>query len=176
LTNGTSGPKGPAERPLGSGTRPKFHKQVEETEVSQYVGEKGDESRSGIDAMEKKIAHLTLIEAAISRMGSNSFLLKGWSVTLVAALFALAAKDTKSSVVLIAYLPCLAFWALDGYFLWQEAIFRELYDVVRVLPEDKIDFSMRNEEVANRPDWLSRAFSKTAVLFHSMRSHSETSA
>jgi hypothetical protein len=55
--------------------------------------------------MEKKLAHLNLIQAVITRMGSNSFLLKGWSVTLVAALFALAAKDTKPALVLIAYLP-----------------------------------------------------------------------
>jgi hypothetical protein len=41
--------------------------------------------------MDAQIAHLQMIQAVITRMGSNSFLLKGWSVTLVAALFALAA-------------------------------------------------------------------------------------
>ncbi len=116
--------------------------------------------------MEKKLAHLNLIEAVISRMGSNSFLLKGWSVTLVAALFALAAKDAKPTLVLIAYLPGVAFWALDGYFLWQEALFRRLYDKVRGQAEDQIDFSMSTAGLTDLPHWLSQTFSKTLVLFH----------
>lgn len=78
-------------------------------------------------AHEKKIAHLTFIQGIITRMGSNSFLLKGWTVTLVAALFALAAKDSNKNFVLIAYFPIIVFWVLDGYFLYQERLFRELY-------------------------------------------------
>ena len=35
--------------------------------------------------MEKKIKHLEMIQAVIVRMGNNSFLLKGWSVTLISA-------------------------------------------------------------------------------------------
>jgi hypothetical protein len=116
--------------------------------------------------MEMKLAHLKLIQAVITRMGSNSFLLKGWSVTLVAALFALAAKDTKPALVLIAYLPGVVFWALDGYFLWQETLFRRLYDKVRELKEDQIDFSMSTGGLPDPPRWLPRTFSKTLVLFH----------
>lgn len=116
--------------------------------------------------MENKLAHLNMIQAIITRMGSNSFLLKGWSVTLVAALFALAAKDTKPALVLIAYLPALVFWALDGFFLWQETLFRRLYDSVRVLPEASIDFSLNTGTIANPPRWLARTFSRTLLLFH----------
>ncbi len=32
--------------------------------------------------MEQKIKHLEFIQAAINRMAGNSFLLKGWTVTL----------------------------------------------------------------------------------------------
>jgi hypothetical protein len=113
-----------------------------------------------------KIEHLKLIQAVITRMASNSFLLKGWSVTLVAALFALAAKDTKPAVVLIAYLPAVMFWTLDGYFLWQETSFRHLYDKVRGLAEDQIDFSMSTAGAPDLPGWLSRTFSKSLMLFH----------
>lgn len=116
--------------------------------------------------MEKKLAHLNMIQAVITRMGSNSFLLKGWSVTLVAALFALAAKDTKPALVLIAYLPGLIFWALDGFFLWQETLFRRLYDRVRGLSEEEIDFSMSTVGFPDPPRWLPRTFSKTLMLFH----------
>ncbi len=45
--------------------------------------------------MERKIKHLEFIQIVISRMNSNSFLIKGWTITLMSALFALAAKDTN---------------------------------------------------------------------------------
>ena len=116
--------------------------------------------------MQKKLAHLKMIRTIVTRLASNSFLLKGWSVTLVAALFALGAKDAKPALVLVAYLPGVMFWALDGYFLWQETLFRRLYDKVRGLAEDQIDFSMNTSKLADPPRWLSRTFSKTLLLFH----------
>ena len=39
--------------------------------------------------MEVKLKHLEMIQAVITRMAKNSFLLKGWSITLTAAIFAL---------------------------------------------------------------------------------------
>jgi uncharacterized membrane protein len=89
-----------------------------------------------------KHKHLEFIQAAIGRMAGNLFLLKGWSITLIAALFALAAKDAKQGYILIAYFPLIIFWALDGYFLCMERRFRALYDHVRQLKEEDIDFSM----------------------------------
>ncbi|WP_376959613.1 hypothetical protein ABNQ39_06825 [Azospirillum sp. A26] len=80
--------------------------------------------------MEAKIAHLTFIQSIIGRMGTNSFSIKGWSVTIVAALFALAAKDTNIYISIIAYIPIFLFWLLDSYFLAQERAYRALYDKV----------------------------------------------
>lgn len=117
--------------------------------------------------MENKIKHLEMIQSIISRMANNSFLLKGWSVVLVSALFALAAKDANVSFVYLAYFPALAFWILDGYFLWQEKLFRALYDYVRGLAEDKIDFSMDTSTVKEKKvSWGSAVFSKTLLIFH----------
>src|SRR6266853_1626382 len=92
--------------------------------------------------MSNKQKHLEFIQSAVGRMASNLFLLKGWTITLIAALFALAAKDSDKTYFFIAYLPALMFWALDGYFLSQERRFRALYDHVRKLDESEIDFSM----------------------------------
>ena len=44
--------------------------------------------------MDKKLKHLEMVQGVINRMASNSFMLKGWAVTLVAGIFALAGKDT----------------------------------------------------------------------------------
>jgi hypothetical protein len=86
--------------------------------------------------------HLKMIQKVIARMGSNSFLLKGWSVTLVSALFAIAGRDANKNLVYVTFIPVVTFWILDAYFLREERSFRRLYDKVRILDEEQIDFSM----------------------------------
>src|SRR5438034_10655378 len=118
--------------------------------------------------MENKRKHLEFIQSAVGRMASNLFLLKGWTITLIAALFALAAKDSDRSYFLIAYLPALMFWALDGYFLSQERRFRALYDRVRKVEESDIDFSMDTSAFKNevRNTWLGAMFSGTLLIYY----------
>lgn len=88
-----------------------------------------------------KLEHLKMLQAIITRMASNSFMIKGWCVTLVSAVLALSAKDAHH-MVFVAYLPVLMFWWLDAYFLRQERLFRELYDHVRNSQEEESNFSM----------------------------------
>lgn len=101
-------------------------------------------------------------------MASNLFLLKGWTITLIAALFALASKDSNEVYLLIAFLPALMFWALDGYFLSQERRFRALYDHVRNLAEDKVDFSMDTQPFKGKDgcSWAESVFSRTILLYY----------
>lgn len=117
--------------------------------------------------MENKHAHLGMIQGVINRLSHNSFLLKGWSVVMTAALLALAAKDSKIWFVYLAYFPAIAFWGLDGYFLHQEKLFRKLYDHVCGLKEEYIDFSMNTSNTKeNMEPWLCVTFSKTLIAFH----------
>ncbi len=117
--------------------------------------------------MEKKLAHLGMIQGIVNRLSHNSFLLKGWSVILVSAMFALAAKDAQLLFVYLAYFPAIAFWCLDGYFLHQERLFRKLYDFVRELSEEDIDFSMNTSSFKDEVQlWNSVTFSKTLIAFH----------
>ena len=53
-----------------------------------------------VEKMEKKLKHLELVQGVISRMANNSFMLKGWAVTLVAGIFVLAGKDTDKLYLL----------------------------------------------------------------------------
>jgi len=118
-------------------------------------------------ASENKLKHLEFIQSVVNRMASNSFLLKGWSVTLVAALFALAAKDSDKKYIVVAYFPVLVFWILDAYFLSQERSYRNLYDAVRTKKEDEIDFSMDTKPFADsRTKWASAFFSRTLLVFY----------
>jgi hypothetical protein len=117
--------------------------------------------------MDKTIAHLGFIQGIITRMGGNSFLLKGWSITLVAALFALSAKDANTNFALIAYFPVLVFWFLDAFFLHQEKLFRKLYEEVAAgnIPSDL--FTLNTSVVRDRvPSIIKVFFSKTLLPFH----------
>jgi hypothetical protein len=117
--------------------------------------------------MEKKIAHLEMIQGVINRLASNSFQVKGWSVLLVSALFALGAKDAQPTLVYIAFLPAVIFWALDGYFLWQGRLFRGLFDRARDVDDNAVNFSMDLQaNVQDAPTWAAAVFSKTLILFH----------
>ena len=79
------------------------------------------------DTEDNRRSHLTQIQLVVIRMAANSFLLKGWAVTLVAALFALASVDSRQEFAYLALLPAITFWGLDAYYLRQERLFRELY-------------------------------------------------
>lgn len=76
---------------------------------------------------------LDLIQSAINRMANNCFLIKGWTMTLISALFAFG-KDSilehKSGiyylVIMIGIL--IPFWWLDAYYLKQERVFRKVYE------------------------------------------------
>jgi hypothetical protein len=109
--------------------------------------------------------HLEMIQAVITRMAGNSFLIRGWSVTLVSALFALAAKDAERAFVVISYFPCVLFWCLDGYYLYQERKFRSLFDSVRT--GAVTNYEMRTADPAQpRDTWPRACFSTTMLLFH----------
>ena len=81
-------------------------------------------------SMGDKIAHLGFIQGVINRMGNNSFLVKGWTVALVAAILALSSNSINANFVAVALFPVFVFWALDAYYLRQERLFRKLYESV----------------------------------------------
>ena len=119
--------------------------------------------------MEDKRKHLELVQGVINRMASNSFMLKGWAVTLVAGIFALAGKDMDKLYFLVAYVPIIIFWGLDAYYLLQERLYRSLYDKVRQMDKNKIDFSLKATEQefnSKRNCSGSCLFSRTELWFY----------
>ncbi|WP_338210821.1 hypothetical protein [Lactiplantibacillus paraxiangfangensis] len=99
---------------------------------------------------ENKRAHLQMIEDVISRMSSNSFLIKGWSFTVIGSLVTLylTQKDKKWSyaILVLSLVFCVLFWLSDAYYLMQERRFRKLYEKISEKKEDDIDFSMKLPE------------------------------
>ena len=95
------------------------------------------------DNLESRIRHLEMIQAVVTRMATNSFMLKGWAVTLVAGVFVLAAKDSHPLYFLIAYIPVILFWFLDSYYLQLERKFRVLYKQVGNRDEADLTFCIK---------------------------------
>ena len=117
--------------------------------------------------MENKRKHLEFIQSVINRMARSSFLIKGWCVTLVAALVALGAKEDNSNFLIVTGIPIVIFWVLDGFFLYQERLYRALYDEVRVRNEEQIDYSMNTVEfTGGRNTWFRSTFSKTLNMLY----------
>ncbi len=114
--------------------------------------------------MSPKLKHLEFIQGVITRLATDSFRVKGWAVILVSALLVLLVRENRVDLAWIGLVPVLVFWGLDGYFLWQERRFRDLYDHVRVLQEDDTDFSM--DTSAFRRPWLGAVFSVTLCPFY----------
>ena len=121
-----------------------------------------------MDGTEKAVKHLEMTQAVINRLGSNSFLVKSWSMTVIVAAMVLIARQNIQNpyFVLLLILPALGFWILDGYFLWQERLFRQVYDEIRV--QSDTDFDMNPTKHKNKPkcSWLSAFFSLTLVIFY----------
>lgn len=65
---------------------------------------------------ENKRKHLEMIQNVIQRMANNSFLLKGWTVSLIVAIFTLADKTMNQAYFGFTYIPVVAFWFLDAYY------------------------------------------------------------
>jgi hypothetical protein len=93
-----------------------------------------------------KLKHLEFIQNVITRMNTNSFQIKGWTVTIVSALLAIYASSKNKYFILAAIFPNVIFWFLDSYYLQQERKFRGLYnDVAGIFdnPKQLKPFEMR---------------------------------
>ncbi len=115
-----------------------------------------------MNAEEKIVKHLEMIQQIIIRMANCSFLLKGWSITLATAGIWISTKANNSSYICILVFPTILFWILDGYFLNQERLFRQLYNSVR--QEKETDFSMKI--CCSKSNWLDAFLSKTIWIFY----------
>lgn len=66
-----------------------------------------------------RIAHLTMLQGVMARMGSNSFALKALSATFGSAAIAIMATAQKPSpyYAVAAIVPILIFWLMDAQYL-----------------------------------------------------------
>ena len=100
--------------------------------------------------MDNKIKHLDMISTVIQRMSKNSFLLKGWSITVICAIIALTQKSILDKPAYIFYIFAIMFWFLDAYYLQIERKYADFYDKIRIQSNESIDFNMSLSKTQNR--------------------------
>lgn len=112
---------------------------------------------------EDKRQHLEFIQNIITRMNTNSFQLKGLSITLVSALMAIYASNHKLIFLLIGIPPTILFWFLDSYYLQQERKFRGVYNDVTGL-KNKIEVKLYEIPIQKYTKEIDKQYSYCNVL------------
>jgi len=111
--------------------------------------------------------HIDIVQSTIARMSNNSFLIKGWCITLVAGLCAIGVSDDRHLVYLLAYVPIVLFGFMDAYYLWIERCFRELYnDIVKA--DTILKYSMEITQYKKSCGYLCAFFSWMVLPFYTV--------
>lgn len=120
----------------------------------------------GVTSGDNKRKHLEMIQVVVNRMASNSFLFKGWSITIIAGISAFATKDSNRLLMIVPIVSTILFWGIDAYYLMLERAFRDAYDEVAAKNETNIDFRMKPSKIGFKK-WLKTAFTRPILwLFY----------
>ena len=94
-----------------------------------------DNEKISIEEIHKEI---DLIQACITRMAQNSFVIKGWFVSIYAVILALLPERVNMFLLCISLVAVnVIFWYLDGFFLRTEKIYRKIYKAIINIQEYK---------------------------------------
>lgn len=86
---------------------------------------------NNIISVEEIHKEIDLIQSCITRMAQNSFMVKGWFVSLYVVILALLPEKVNLFLLCAALVAVnLIFWHLDGFFLRTEKVYRKIYDWV----------------------------------------------
>ncbi|MEL5899106.1 hypothetical protein AAGC94_13670 [Clostridium sporogenes] len=124
--------------------------------------------------LEKEIE---LIQSCIDRMAQNSFMVKGWLITLLAVIIALLPEKFNVRILCImGMVITVCFWYLDGFFLKIEKLYRWKYEWVIKNRYESDDFFydlnpynkntwLKNDDGSKKtePNVISEMFTKTLL-------------
>jgi len=122
-----------------------------------------DESHSVV------IAHLTMVQGVVARMGANAFTVKTLSVTLAAAIIAVASAIERfpAPMAFAAVVAIIMFALIDAQYLRLERAFRRLYDDIR-LDEDVEPYALTPTGYLKDIPYLQAIFSWSILGIYSV--------
>ena len=114
---------------------------------------------------------IDLIQNCISRMANNSFLLKGWAISIIAVVIAISdARNNPFFLFCCIWVPLICFWYLDAFFLHAEKMYRKMYEwVLRERPKNNVEYlyDLNPHRFEKGVDGFCKVmFSKTLCVFY----------
>lgn len=106
---------------------------------------RGGISMDNIDKKEVLCKEIELVQACINRMAHNSFIIKGWLITLLTVVLALLPENFNVRIIcIIGFVVIFSFWYLDAFFLKMEKLYRWKYEwiIENRLKSDKYMFDL----------------------------------
>lgn len=116
---------------------------------------------------------IDLIQECIRRMSHNSFIVKGWALTVLAGVTAFTHGDNFKDVVLLicsTAIPFVCFWFLDAFFLHTERKYRKMYDIMlekRKKGDTSNQFELNPKHISV-DSFGKTLFSTTLLIFYSI--------
>ncbi len=89
--------------------------------------------------------YLDNIQSVITRHNNNSFTIKGWTITISMAIFALSGTVNEPFFALMPIVPIIIFWRLDSFYLANERCFICLYNAAI----NEYSLKVKNSELQN---------------------------
>jgi len=114
------------------------------------------------------LKHLEFVQNVITRLASNSFLIKGWALTVSGALYGFAASHLSWPIAAVGLVPTALFWYLDSFFLMSERIYRGLYNDVAKNSDSVAPFSLDPSPYRGTASQRSVIMSRTLAPFYGM--------
>jgi len=118
---------------------------------------------------------LDLIQSVIRRMANNSFLIKGWIMTLMSALIAfgkdlIVAENSGVYYLVMMVGILIPFWWLNAYYLRAERIFRNHYDIAVNDPtaKNRVRFCLVPTSESKKVDNVLLTMFSSAILWFFM--------
>lgn len=128
--------------------------------------------------LEKEI---DLIQACINRMAKNSFIVKGWAISLASVILALLPKNVDIKLLsIIVIVSTICFWYVDAFFLKTEKLYRWKYEWVITYryksdnylydlnPYNKEMWIKTNNKDRNIPCTIREMFTRTLVPLYGL--------
>lgn len=121
------------------------------------------------DRKEILYKEIDLIQSCINRMSQNSFMVKGWLLSLIAVILALLPENVNINILcLISFVVIVCFWYLDAFFLKIERLYRWKYNWVimnRLKLEDFIfDLNPHNSKMWLKSNFINESQNSTPIL------------
>ncbi|KQS69829.1 hypothetical protein [Modestobacter sp. Leaf380] len=106
---------------------------------------------------EDRRKHLDYVQAVIARLSQSSATAKGWSLTIAGAAFGFSAVIERWYLALLGLAIIISFSILDMYYLYEERLFRCLYNgvVAGTVPSYSMDKNVFKDQASRLDTYTS---------------------